>query len=134
MKKKILIVDNAADLLEPLKIFLEMKNYVVKTLTSADCIFQEIHEFDPDLLILDIFLEDEDGREVCKNLRKNVETRHLLILLFSAASTVLAEYKSYNADDYLEKPFDLNTLHEKIQSLLEWASIRMKAFQFEVPL
>jgi len=129
---KILIVDDSADLLEPLKFFLEQKNYMVKTLINADHIYQEIHEYKPDLLILDIFLEGEDGREICKVLRKNAETKHLCILLFSASPKILTESKSYYADDYLEKPFDLNTLHQKIQSLLEWAPIRMKAFQFEV--
>ena len=131
---KLLIVDNSADLLEPLQFFLEQKNYMVKTLTSGDHLYQEILEYKPDLLILDIFLEHEDGREICKNLRKNIETKHLCILIFSASPNILTEYKSYYADDYLEKPFDLNTLHQKIQSLLEWAPIRTKAFQFEMSL
>src|SRR5258708_19004378 len=109
---KLLIVDNSADLLEPLKFFLEQKNYMVRTLTSGDHLYQEILEYKPDLLILDIFLEHEDGREICKSLRKNIETKHLCILLFSASPKILTEYKSYYADDYLEKPFDLNDLHQ----------------------
>ena len=129
---KLLIIGNSVDLLEPLKIFLEQKNYAVKILGSGDNICNEIHEYKPDLLILNIFLENEDGQEICKNLRKNIETKHLGILVFSASPAALSNYKSFHADDCLKKPFDLDTLLKKIQSMLEWTAIRKRAFQFEL--
>ena len=128
---RILIVDNSADLLEPLKVFLEQKNYLVKTLISGIDIYLEILDFKPDILILDIFLDGEDGRQICKSLRNQAETKHLPILLFSASPKILTEYKKYTADDYLEKPFDLNTLYQKTQSLLELAPLKRKHFNLK---
>src|SRR5664279_3324824 len=101
MMNKLLIIDNSIELLEPLKMFLEQKNYAVKILVSGDNICNEIHEYKPDLLILNIFLENEDGQEICKNLRKNIETKHLGILVFSASPAALSNYKSFHADDCL---------------------------------
>lgn len=115
---KILLVDDSADILDVLKMFLEMKQYTVKTLSSAYDMHKELSEFKPDLIILDIFLREQDGRDVCKSLRQNPEIKDLPILLTSASPATLAEYKTYLADDYLEKPFDLSTLDQKIQSLL----------------
>ena len=120
---KILLVDDSVDLLQVLKIFLEMEHFVVKTLTHPYCTYKEICEFKPDLLILDIFLEKQDSREVCKNLRQHPAANDLRILLTSTSPATLAEYKTYLADDYLEKPFDLWVLNQKIQSLLELAAV-----------
>jgi len=129
--KKLLIIDNSVDLLDVLELFLKQEGYEVKTLLCGDNIWTEIQEYKPDLLILDIFLKNADGREICKCLRKNIETKHLGILVFSVSPAALSNYQSYYADDYLEKPFDLGDFHKKIQSMLEWTAIRKKAFQFE---
>lgn len=115
---KLLIVDDSVALLEVMKNILERNGYVVKTLSRAPDIFKEINEFQPDLIILDIFLAGEDGREVCKEIKKNVETKDICVLVFSASPKTLENYDSYSADDYIEKPFDITTLVEKIESIL----------------
>jgi len=120
---KLLIVDDSTELLEVMKNILERNGYTVKTLIRADDIYREISEFQPDLLILDIYLAGEDGREICKELRKNIETKHLRVLVFSASPKTLEDYKSYYADDFMEKPFDLKNLVEKIKSVLHWQSV-----------
>ncbi len=66
---KIVIVDDSADLLEILKFFLEEKGYQVETVKSQSDLLLLIKSFSPDLIILDIFLQGEDGREICKALR-----------------------------------------------------------------
>ncbi|MDQ6904201.1 MAG: response regulator, partial [Bacteroidota bacterium] len=121
---KILIVDDSVDLLEPVKFYLELPNYGVKTLANAVAIEAEIQKYNPDVLILDMLLRGEDGREICKNLRKNSETRYLPILLFSASPWMSTTSKTNLCDDYLEKPFDLKILLMKIKSLLAWGPIR----------
>ena len=115
---KLLIVDDSAALLEIMKNILERNEYKVKTLTNAKDIYNEIRVFQPDLLILDIFLAGNDGREICRELRKNVETKHICILVFSASPKTLEDYESYGADDFIEKPFNITNLVEKIKSVL----------------
>ena len=118
---KILIVDDSKDILEGMKMFLEIKNYEVKTVSNAKSIQEEIASFNPDLLILDIFLSGFDGRELCKTLKTDKATKHLKIILFSAASNALEDYEYYGADECLEKPFGLNDISEKIESVLKVA-------------
>jgi DNA-binding response OmpR family regulator len=115
---KLLILDDSADLLEALKYILEHIGYKVKALASADNIYTEINEFQPDLLILDIFVNGEDGREICKHLRKSGENKDLRILVFSSYTKTLEDYKSYYADGYIEKPFELKNLVDKITLVL----------------
>ena len=85
--KKILIIDDSQDLLNAMKIFLEAKGYLVKTNDSCKEILDNVKEFDPDLVILDVFLSEEDGREICKNLRRHTDTKHLCIILLSGSAT-----------------------------------------------
>ena len=116
---KIVIVDDSMDLLDVLKFFLEEKGYEVETATKEQGLISLIKSFSPDLILLDIYLYGEDGREICKELRRHEETKYLCILMFSASTKALANYKEYGADDFIEKPFGLIEIVDKIQSILE---------------
>ena len=124
---KLLIVDDSAALLEVMKNILERNGYIVKTLNKTTGIFNEIREFQPDLLILDIYLAGEDGREISKEIKKNDETKYVCILVFSASPKTLEDYKSYYADDFIEKPFDITNLVEKIKSVLDYCKDKLAA-------
>jgi two-component system, OmpR family, alkaline phosphatase synthesis response regulator PhoP len=119
LMSKIVIVDDSTDLLEVLKYFLEEKGYEVQTATTQQDLVALIKSFSPDLIILDIYLQAEDGRDICKELRKNEETKYLCILMFSASAKALINYKEYGADGYIEKPFGLNEIVDKVESTLE---------------
>ena len=96
---KLIILDNAGDQLTFLKYFLEKKEYAVKILNLTRNLFSEIHNCKPDLLLLNTLIGD-DRKELCN----------------------AADYISYTADDFIEKPFNLNALLDKIRSLLSWIS------------
>ena len=116
---KIVIIDDSLELLEVLKYFLEEKGFEVETVTKRQELIYIIKSFSPDLIILDIYLQGEDGREICKELRKQEETKYLCILMFSASAKVLTQFKEYGADGYIEKPFGLDEMVTKIESTLE---------------
>jgi DNA-binding response OmpR family regulator len=117
--KKLLIVDDSIELLDALKIFLEKKNYLVKGITNHKEIFDVIKVYEPDLVMLDIFLSGGDGREVCQKLRDNYDTKYLCVMMFSASPEALKEHKIYGADGCIEKPFTLNKMIEAIETVLE---------------
>lgn len=116
---RILIADDSSDLLEVMKYFLEEKGYTVETVTNKNELSSLIKSFSPDLIILDVFLSPEDGREICKELRRDRETKYLCILMFSASEKALENYKEYGADGIITKPFGLQNIIEKIESALE---------------
>ena len=115
---KIVIVDDSIDLLDVLKYFLIEKGYEVETATRQADLRSLIKTFSPDLIILDIYLEGEDGREICRELRKQKENKYICILIFSASPKAIGKYKEYGADGYIEKPFGLNEIIDKIEATL----------------
>ena len=116
--KKLLIVDNDADGLEALQLLLGMSGYKVKTATSYKSLLNIVYSFQPDLVIMDVMLNGEDGRNICKDLKEDALTKDLCILLISGSPLNLVDYKSYHADGCLEKPFDQKTLCDKIEGLV----------------
>ena len=115
--KKLLIVDNDADSLEAMQLLLTVSGYKVKTATSYKSLLNIVYAYKPDMIIMDVMLSGEDGRNICKDLKEDALTRDLCILLISGSALNLIDYRSYLADGCLEKPFDQKILVEKIENL-----------------
>lgn len=116
MKKKILIIDDDIDILLALKIMLERKGYQVELSSEVDTLLLHGTAI-PDLLILDIWMGNYDGREICQQLKNNAATHHLPVILFSAGRDIEQSAKEAGADDFLAKPFDQKHLLEKIENI-----------------
>ena len=115
---KLLIIDDSADLLDVLQLVLQHMGHSTETLIKATDIFEVVTRSQPNMMIIDIHLPWMDGREMCRQLKTNEATKHIPILLFSATPKDLTDYKKYYVDDFIEKPFDLRVLAEKIRNLL----------------
>lgn len=115
--KKLLIADDSVDLLELMDLFLSEKGYEVKCASNKKSIFSTIKRFTPDLIILDVFIENVDGREICKKLRSLPYTATVPIIIFSANPYAIANYKSFGANDYIEKPFSFDDVIFKVENI-----------------
>lgn len=113
-------MDDDPDVLEVFQDVLETEHYKVYPLLSPRYIFKTIKDFSPDLIILDIMLNGMDGRAVFKELRLNAETAHIPIIMASARydENYIASQR-YHPNDYLEKPFNIADLLQKVDALIE---------------
>lgn len=116
---RLLIVDDSIDLLEAMKFFLERKGYTVMTISNNQNIYKVVGEFNPDLILLDVFIHGKDSRALCKELRKHIETKYLCIMLFSSSPTALENHAEHGADGIIVKPFGLVNLVERIEAILD---------------
>ena len=116
---KILVVDDEIDLLEVIRIFLQRKKFLVEAISRWENIKNSIVTFSPDLILLDISLKGADGRVICKQLKRNKETENIPVLLFSANYGVKETISEFQADGFIEKPFDLSKLISEIESIIE---------------
>lgn len=123
MKKRILVVDDNEDLLLVINVVLRAQGYQVELAHTVEEAQQLIRTQAPDLILLDVFVCDEDGREFCKQLKAEPATRDIKVILMSGdeENTRMA---GELADDFLDKPFDFNELVVKIAKQLavpEWS-------------
>jgi DNA-binding response OmpR family regulator len=113
MNKKILVADDDTAILDSVQMMLELEGYEVSTTVNGEMIYR-METMYPDLLLLDIWMSGQDGRELCKYLKKNPHTKHIPIIMVSASKDVAASAREAGADDFIEKPFEMNHLLEKV--------------------
>jgi DNA-binding response OmpR family regulator len=108
-KKRILIADDNAAILDSLKIMLEESGYDVE-ITEDGRTAQNIKHPLPDLMLLDLWMSGMDGRDICKFLKNGTATKHMPIIMISAAKGIEQIAKDSGADDYISKPFQMSHL------------------------
>jgi CheY-like chemotaxis protein len=114
IKKRIVVVDDQAAILEVLQVALEMEGYKVET-SQTGSYLQQMHPPFPDLILLDIFLEGEDGRIICQKLKSDEQTKHIPIILLSAHANDDPALRTCGTDDFLAKPFHLDALFALVE-------------------
>ncbi|MGV3687195.1 MAG: response regulator [Daejeonella sp.] len=115
-KRKILVVDDDLDILEIIGLILESEGYEVELMSNGQEIFEHITQFSPDLIILDVMLGNMDGREICNNIKNTRDTLHIPIIMISATHNMAESLrKNCQPDDFLEKPFDIVSLINKVE-------------------
>jgi two-component system, OmpR family, alkaline phosphatase synthesis response regulator PhoP len=119
-QKKILIADDEEDVKLIVQLFLESRGYsVVTAYDGLDAIAMAESE-NPDLILLDIMMPVIDGLEVARRLKNNEKTRHIPIIMLSAAQQDLTIKKGMDAGavGYMVKPFEPSKLEELVRKHL----------------
>lgn len=115
---RILLVDDDKDLISILKTFLMRKGFDVCAIDNWELAAQNIRDFKPQLIILDVFLSGVDGLDLCRKLKSSAYTRHIPVLIVSGypkvAETAIYEF---GADDFITKPFEISDLIKKIHKI-----------------
>ena len=113
----VLLVDDDEDLLEMVEMVLENSSMEVETLTSGSGLQDKIKEVNPDVLVMDIYLGDADGRLLCEQLKHSDQFKHLPVILYSAGIITPESIKVSQANEFLAKPFQIDELVNKIKHL-----------------
>lgn len=132
-KYKILIADDATDVVELLRKRLRFEGYeTIEAFDGEECL-ERVRETNPDLIILDIMMPKIDGYEVCRTLKSQQRTAYIPILMLTAKGEVEDKVKGLDAgaQDYLAKPFNYAELSARVKSLLSVKSAREKLVQEE---
>ena len=118
--KTILVVDDDIKIRKLLSQLLRSKGYEVTTASDGFEAGQMTVKLIPDLVILDIFMPQMDGFEVCRRLREDHATKHIKIIAISGLNTIENRQKILNcgADLFLPKPLDLKKIVEQLDNLL----------------
>ena len=120
---RIYVIDDDMDLLKVVKSLLIKKGFDVYTFADWEVANNSMRIFEPQLILLDVFLSGIDGLEVCKKLKGSPFTRHIPILLISAFPRIAeSAIHDYGADDFIAKPFEVGDLIKKVHSVLSMKS------------
>jgi DNA-binding response OmpR family regulator len=127
MKKRILIIEDEADLIKGLKLNLSDEGFDVDwAVNGAEGLHKALIET-PDLIILDIMLPEMDGLEVCRELRKKNIGIPIIMLTAKGEEIDKVVGLEIGADDYITKPFSIRELLARIKAQLRHAERDEKA-------
>ena len=116
-KTHILIVDDDNRIRNLLKEYLSENNYIISTSENAENAKIKLEHFKFDLIVLDVMMPGQNGYELTKEIRKNI---NIPIILLTAKSEVENRIKGLEigADDYLSKPFEPKELLLRIKNII----------------
>lgn len=123
---KILLVDDDPDFVEATKIVLESAPYDVAVAYNGDEALEKVGEVNPDLIILDIIMPEQDGFKVCEALKSDPELSKIPVIMLTSLSQRMGETAfsvtdgmMLEADDYVDKPVTPDELLKRVEKFLE---------------
>jgi excisionase family DNA binding protein len=121
-KRKILVVDDDLELVELITDMLDKDGrFEVRSVNNGFDAGMMVKEYHPDLLVLDVMLPDINGKEVCQRVRNDPTMDDVKIVCISGMveQDKIEDLRTSGADDFLQKPFEVDQLVDRICHLLE---------------
>jgi len=119
-KSRILIADDNLPNVELLEAYLGEIDCEIAVATDGRDTLAKVREFEPDLILLDIMMPKLSGFEVCKILKQDPATSHIMILMVTALNELgdIERAVAAGCDDFLSKPVNKLELLKRVENML----------------
>lgn len=118
MKKRIHVLEDDQDIRYIIEFLLKDEGYELQLSSSFAELKSKLNDALPDLFIIDVMLPDGNGIEICDDLKTDMFTKHIPVIVMSANPGSKEKSVTACADDYISKPFDLDYVVTRIEKLL----------------
>ncbi|MGH3732160.1 MAG: response regulator [Acidimicrobiales bacterium] len=129
---RILVVDDDPEITKLLEKFLSNEGYQVTVASNGTAALAAASSSDPELVLLDIVIGVEDGREVLRDLRL-ISDVPVIFLTGRGLETERIAGLKLGADDYIVKPFSLGEVSARIETVLRRSGINTAQHSIEAP-
>ena len=112
MKEQILVVDDDPDILQFVRMNLELEGFDVVTAEGGRDALEMARNRPPELVLLDVMMPELDGLTVLSKLRSSPVTANVPVIVLTAKALAEDRVKGLDlgADDYITKPFEVEEL------------------------
>ena len=119
-------VEDDKNILEIEMFALKNSGYQVEGFECARDFYKKLEEKQPDLVLLDIMLPDEDGISILKRLKSDAATAEIHVIMLSAKSSEIDKVTGLEngADDYITKPFGIMELLSRVKAVLRRSHVQ----------
>lgn len=119
-KPTVVIADDDLEILTMVRTLLRRRDVKLIEASDGEEAMRLIRENEPDLVVLDVMMPGMSGWEVCKGIREDAALSSTGVIMLTGIGERLNEMTSplYGADAYLDKPFDMSDLDEKVSEVL----------------
>jgi two-component system KDP operon response regulator KdpE len=114
-RKKVLVVDDEAQIIRVLRHILNAHGYAVRAAEDGEAGLEVFREWQPDLVLTDLQMPNVDGLELCRRIRKGSSVPIVVLSVRDDEKTIVQALDS-GADDYVTKPFGTNELLARLRA------------------
>lgn len=125
MDKRVIVVEDEDNVRETIELLLTNVGFIVKSSATGNNILEIVHEFNPDIILLDVMLDGLDGRDICRSIKENSVTSHIPVIMLSGVPDIYNAILDVGANDVISKPFDETTLLNRIDRQLSNSNIQL---------
>ena len=120
-KSRILIADDNLTNVELLEAYLDGLDCETDVAADGRETLAKVAEFQPDLILLDIMMPKLSGFEVCKTLKRDPATSHIMVLMVTALNELgdIERAVAAGCDDFLSKPINKLELVKRVENMLK---------------
>jgi two-component system, OmpR family, phosphate regulon response regulator PhoB len=129
---KILVVDDDQEMTRMLEKYLSNEGYQVTVASTGVAALSAASATEPELVLLDIVLGAEDGREILRDLR-SISDVPVIFLTGRGLETERIAGLKLGADDYIVKPFSLGEVSARIETILRRSGVNVAQHAIERP-
>lgn len=129
-KRKALIIDDDEELVELIRDVLEADSrFEIRVANNGFDAGMMVKEYHPDIIILDVMLPDINGKEVCQRVRSDSSMDDVKIICISGMveADKIDDLKAAGANDFMQKPFEVEQLADRVCTLLNLESVHNTA-------
>jgi two-component system phosphate regulon response regulator PhoB len=119
----VLVVDDERDLLSLVDFNLRAAGFETLLASNGEQALAHLRRRIPDLVLLDVMLPDVSGTEICRQIKGDPRTRHVLVVMLTAKGEEVDRVVGFElgADDYVTKPFSVRELVLRLKAVLRRA-------------
>lgn len=120
IRPMILVVEDNDDIREYIASSFSSNYRIITAINGKEGLEQALKQI-PDIIISDIMMPEMDGIELCKQVKEDIRTSHIPVILLTAKDSIQDKEEGYEsgADSYLTKPFSAKLLNSRVHNLLE---------------
>ena len=124
---RVLVIDDDPAMTDLLRIILSSNQMEVKVVNDGQTGLNSLHNYSPNIIILDLLMPELDGWKVCRMI-KQINNIPILVLSAVDSPAMIAEALDAGADDYLIKPVTSTSLIAHINSLVKRTTGELRLF------
>jgi DNA-binding response OmpR family regulator len=119
--QRILIVDDEVNIVISLEFLMEQAGYDIRVAKNGQEALEQVTEFQPDLVLLDVMMPKINGFEVCRRIREKPTWQNIKIVMLTAKGREVEVTKglALGADSYITKPFSTKELMAEVRRMLD---------------
>lgn len=117
---QVLVLDDSPAIVDSIEIMMELEGLSVSKFYKGSDMLNALHpESKPDVILMDMWLSGEDGRDICRHIRADENLRNIPVVIMSASRGLEQSALDAGANDFIAKPFDMEDMISRVKAYIK---------------